>query len=822
MDLYGAKWMLRITSLTVFSVLALFSLPVLAQGLPADNYDSTLTGTPLLGPAGSDADSGQLYSPAISRKFYEIAYELANSKDVKDARVEEAIVFLTAALKLDNDAKSIRPLLIKFACRRTEQDYSNLVYDLLKGYVDEYADLEVARTAVVYLLERQNSREERERLLEEMLGTLGSKNIVLGSDLATLLGMLKAEKADMEAATFYLIQAYKNNRYNRLAFAKLAEYAPEQIAPAAYLERLRLALLEDPSDIEAAIAYAQQLEKLRLYDTAAEAYKYCADLFAYLYPSEVLPDRIYLPWAISCYNSQQNLSGCMEITRLIRQELRFDLRLEAIAGRAAIKMGDGDMATLIFQAAEKNAQQLLMQKSGSTGAEFDSTAPMYTHHITTEQLAWFYCFALPVPARALDWANRAYAVDANSPVTASILAYALMMNEQTEWAKPIISNYQLNQISGLALAQIQLTEGQKSQAIETLTSVIERDSGSFAAERAKDMLAEQGVQYSPPFDPNAVLSVLQTAFGRELVPAFIAPEQMISVQFNIRGSEFAYGTEFKGVVAIVNNSDDPLVISDDGMFKGNIRVDADITGDISKKISNLVSTKIRTAFLVDPGRSILVPLRLITGELRETLLTYPQASLNIEFTLYLDPVVAGDGKIANRLTNLEPVKVHVRRPGIKLTDSYLRNRFNSITEGQLGQKIQTAQLFVGLLMERQAMSGRRPSYSLMYEDWIGPLLTDALVHKSGLLRNDAGEGWVVKVYTMAEMLSLSLDNKLIMALAENLADNKWPVRMMAVYLLAKSPESKFGKVLDWTTNNDTSKIVRDMAAVLSRSTPEQQ
>ena len=88
----------------------------------------------------------------------------------------------------------------------------------------------------------------------------------------------------------------------------------------------------------------------------------------------------------------------MEITRLIRQELRFVLRLEAIAGRAAIKMGDGEMATLIFQAAEKNAQQLLMQKSGSTGAEFDSTAPMYTHHITTEQLAWFYCFALPVPA----------------------------------------------------------------------------------------------------------------------------------------------------------------------------------------------------------------------------------------------------------------------------------------------------------------------------------------------------------------------------------------------------------------------------------------
>jgi hypothetical protein len=194
--------------------------------------------------------------------------------------------------------------------------------------------------------------------------------------------------------------------------------------------------------------------------------------------------------------------------------------------------------------------------------------------------------------------------------------------------------------------------------------------------------------------------------------------------------------------------------------------------------------------------------------------------LDIEFTLYLDPVIVSGDRIANRLTTLEPVKVRVRRSGIQITDSYLRNRFNSITEGHSSQKIQTAQLFVGLLMEQQAFSGRRPSYSLMYEDWMDSLLTDALVHKSGLLRNDAGEGWIIKVYTMAEMLSLSLDNKLIMALGENHSDSKWPVRMMAVYLLAKSPESKFGKVLDWTANNDPSKIVRDMAAVLSRPASE--
>ncbi|MHC4752057.1 MAG: tetratricopeptide repeat protein [Planctomycetota bacterium] len=778
----------------------------------------------LLGPidsASSAPELGQLFSPTIGRKFYEIAYDLAKSKDVGEPELEQAIVFLTAAMNLDSDAKGVRPLLIEFACRESERDYSNLVYGLLMDYVDEFADLEVARRAVGYLLERLDSREEREKLLEQMLGTLGSKNTVLGSELATMLGLLKAEKSDLEAAEFYLMQAYKNNRYNKTAFAKLAEISPEQIGPIVYLERLRLSLREDPTNIEAAVAFAQQVEQLQLYETASAAYEYCADLFSYLYPSESLPAHIYLPWAISSYNMQQNQSKCLQIAKRIREEGGFDLRLEAIAGKAAIKSGDGEMATQIFQNAEEKSRRLLMQ--GLKRNITDSSAPdsSQIQQAYTEQFAWFYCFALPVPSKALDWANRAYTAEPNSPVTAAILAYALTMNEQIEWAKPLVNNYERTQIADLTLAQIQLTEGQKDLSIETLKSAIAKDPGSFAAERAKEILAQQGEKYIPPVDSNAATAMLKDIFGQNLVPVFTPPEQIISAQLNIRGNNFPYGEEFSGIVAIANNSSEPLVFSNDGLFKGNIRVDADITGDLNKKIPNLVSTKIRTTFLVEPGRSVLIPLRLLTGELKKTLLTYPQASLDIEFTLYLDPVITNKGMIANRLTYLEPIRVSIKRPGIELTTKYLKNRFNSISKGQLGQKIQTAQLFTGLLMEQHAMSDRIPPYRFMYADWMAPLLRSALLHESGLLRNRADSEWVVKVHTMADMLSLPLDHELISAVAENLNNTKWPVRIMAVYLLTKSPDSKFDKVLDWTAKNDPSKPVREMAIVLGRAVSEQ-
>ena len=759
-------------------------------------------------------DAGVLVAPFVSRTFYEIAYELAHSKDAALPDLEQAVVLLNAAMKLDNNPKGVRPLLIEVACRLPGPDYSSMVYNVLVDYVDEFADLQVVDEAVEHLLGLLNSREERERLLEQMIGTLGSKNTILSSELAGKLGLLKAEKADVEAARVYLLQAYKNNRYNKAAFAKLLELSPQDISPATYLERLRLALRENPADMDTAIAFAEYAEQLQLYDVAAAAYGYCVDLFGYLYPSGALPARIYLPWAISSYNSRKGISKCMDIAKRIRERGTFDVRLEAIVGKAAVKLGDIELATRTFQAVEERTTQLLMLESIKRSNDTPPTSGDSSQKVHPDQLAWFYCLALPIADRALDWANKAYKADPNSPITAAILAYALVMNKQTEPVKPLLTNYPPNQISQVTLAQVQLAQGQTDLAIETLNSAIARDPGSFAAERAKEILAQQGQPYVPPVDPQAVLASLARVFGDALVPAFTAPEQAVSPKLDLQGDTFAYGSEFSGIAAITNNSSEPLVISDDGLFKGNIRIDAKIGGDLDVNVPSLVFTRTRTAFLGEPGRSILIPVRLMTGKLRETLLTYPQASLEIEFRLYLDPVVTKEGEIANRLTRIRPAVARVKRPGIELTTRYLQQRFNSISQPGQVQKIEAATLFTGLLKEQHAFSGGRPLYRFMYDDRMAPLLRSALLHEAGLLRNPAENDWPVKVHTMAQMLSLPLDHPLVSAVAENLNNAKWPVRMMAIYLLDKSQQGQFDQVLQWIMKNDPNQLVRQMAAAL--------
>ncbi len=799
----------------VVAVLLCRALSVHAQGLPAAGGASADFGWSAVTHSAAPSTQGDaLNSPSVSRTFYEIAYELAHSKDARGAELDQAVVFLTAAMKLDSQAKDVRALLIEVACRDTERDYASLVYDLLVGYVDEFADLEVANKAVDYLLGRLNSREERERLLEQMVGTVGSKNTILGSELTSRLGLLKAEKADIEAARFYLLQAYKNDRYNKAAFTRLLEISPKDISPAIYFERMRLAVRENPTDMDAAIAFAEYAEKLQLYETASAAYQYCVDLYGYLYPSQALPARIYLPWALSTYNTRQGQARCLDIVQRVRQEGGFDLRMEAIAGKAAIKLGDIEQATRIFQAAEQKAQELLAIESIRRSSA-NPTNPNPAQRVNPEQLAWFYCFVLPIPGRALDWANKAYKADPKSPVAAAILSYALLSNKEIELAKPLASNTQRNQISELTLGQIQLMQGQTDQAVETLNAAIAKDPGSFESERAKEILNQQGRKYVPPVDSNAVLASLQRVFGQTLAPAFTAPEKALSARLDLRGDTFPYGSEFGGMVEITNSSAEPLVISDDGLFKGNIRIDAAVSGALDVSIPDLVFTRIRTALLIEPGRNMLIPLRLMTGELRKTLQTYPQASLDIEFTLYLDPVMTQEGGIANRLTRVRPAIVRIRRPGVELTTQYIRQQFNSISQADMGQKIKVAQLFTGLMAEQIAFSNRQPLYRFMYGDWMMPLFRNSLTHESGLLLNPAQNEWAVKVHTMADMLPLPLDHALLKAVAENLSQTQWPVRMMALYLLAKAQQDGFDKVLQWTVRNDPNPSVRDMALVLS-------
>lgn len=762
-------------------------------------------------PGGALANSNQaeaLFSPSVSEKFYEIAYDLANSDNATYVQNEQAVTFLMAAMNLDKDSSDVCPLLLKCACRFPEQhslqriaegrNYFDLVYTLLQQYVDENADTELASNAVSYLLGQTGSSVQKQTLLQQMLGIFAGKNPVFESELLTRLGTLKLQANSSEEAEQYFRRAYQNDTYNKFAFSKLVELTPQQVSPSEYLERLRLDFRENPMDVQTVLAFCQSCEQMQLYDTAADAYEYCSKLFAYLYPSDPLPPDIYIPWSISCYNSPMRQFKCLQIAETVSRTGKFDIRLESLSGRAASKLGEDEAAAQIIRNAENKALELV-----------NNNSPV----MTPAHLAWFYNFVIPMPEKAMQWSNRAFSADPNSPLTASLLAYALTQSREFSSAMSLINNFEHNQISNLALAQIQLEEGRKVQGIESLNRAISNDPGSFAAERAKSILAENGEKYVPAVSPDSIKTNLANTFGANLVPDFIPPEQRFSVSFNVKQRQLSYGSDLEGVISIVNKSAEPLVISNESMFQGNVRIDAVVSGDLNQRMSNLVSKKIRNSDVIEPGKAALLNVKLTTGELRDILMANPQASVNIDFVLYLDPVTTTQNRVVNRLKSVTPLSARVSRPGIVLTGQYLKDLVDSVSVGQETQKILSGRLFIGLLKEQNALAGRKVAYSTAFTDGMSVMVKSSLINDSGLLQNPENGGWVVKVCTMAEMLDMPLDFQLVEAVAKSLYNEKWPVRMMAIYVIAQSQGKNFDKVLQGFSQTEQNQLVKNIADV---------
>ncbi len=798
--------MLESRSIAMFLATVLFAAPAWSQTslLPAP------TGSGVALPIPSPQS---LSAPAAAQRFLEIGTELSNSTTITGPQAEQAIILLTAARSLDRTASDIDPLLLRLAIHHAEQDYSDQIVPWLQNYVSATADRTIIVDAIHYLLQRQTTIEQRRTTLEALATRIGNRNPAIDSEIATLLGSLMIEKDNKDAAKFYLSQAYGNNRYNKTAFNKLAELAPNEISSAVYLEHLRLVLRENPLNLNSAAAFAQYAERLQLYDLSAMSYQYCAELFRYLYPSESLPPHVYLPWAISCYNSRQRQPMCTQIAQTVRNGGQFDILLEAIAAKAAAKLGRSEEAATILRQAEQKAEEMLPNGTAQM-PQSQANASTAVRQINAKQVAWFYCFGSPDSTKAMYWAHQAYAAEPNSPSAGALLAYALSMNNQLEWAKPLLASTERTQIADLVQAKIELAEENKTAAIQTLRTAIAKDPGSFAAETGKDLLGKLGVNYVCPIDGEAVLTYLSQSLGKTVTPQFLPPDRMIEVQFSIRGTDFSYGNDLEGAIGVVNRGVEPLIITQDSMFQGNLRVSARVSGDIKKEIPNLVSQTVRTDVAVPPGRSFAYSVRLSTSELRHILETYPQASLDIEFTLYLDPVATPSGAISNRLVDVKPVVISIKRPAAQITRSYVRGRYNTLSSGQQNQRIQTARLFTGLLKERQAMVKHGTLYAYRYEEWVQELLRSSLLSPSGLLLSPAPDDWVVKVNTMADMLSMPLDQELATAVAKNLNHAYWPVRLMTVYLLASNSTDNFQPVLDWVAKQDTDELVRSLARSL--------
>lgn len=779
----------------IFGILLSLSSMSSAQEGPVDYNEVRQEEKSAVAPVYAPDTRGEYFSPFSAERIYSIAHELWGSPKAGPQEYEQAIILLNSVLHINDRAHYIYDDLIKLAGYFPGRDYSKMVFFALNNYISSAKDLAPAESAVRYLMGKANTREQRQSLLDELIRTVGEQNRLLGSDLYLERGFLSAETADSNSAMQYFMRSYDLNPFNSLAFDKIVELSEGDLNPAGVIRQMFLRVVHDRLDLSSAAAAGDYCYGLGLYEQAYQAYRYAAGCYEYLYPERNLPASIYIPWAYSACNTTRYRNETGEIAEKVRSSGRFDIVVEAISAKAAVQMGNTNLAERILNEARSRAQEMAESESEDK-------------RLASDMLAWFYSFAERDKDKALAWANKAYANEPNDPEIASLFGLTLSMNEHYGMAKEYAHNCGSSQICLISRALIDMDAGDDANGISLLKRAVSIEPGSLEADYARSLLSANDAEYIPPIDIDILSKGITEMFGNEILKPFAPPSKLLSARFNMSDKEIPYAADINCDLIIGNLTDKELVIDSGSFFKGLIRVDAEIQGSLRANIAGLIETRIRPAEYIRPGRSIAIPMRLKTGPLREILHSYPQADLEVTLKCLLDPIIDEQGNVESSL-GIEPVTVKITRKGVGITNRFLVQRLEYLNEGHTGQRMRAVELFCGLAAEMQALEslGSLP-YKLMQAE--KPLVYSAIV--KGLRDKD----WTVKVQAITSLEYVNPNYTIVQPLAELVHHENWVIRMLAVYRLAgaqQDGQAGFEKVLQWVARNDANELVRDMAGV---------
>ncbi len=745
----------------------------------------------VLGWIGAEAvQTPALNSPEVSGCIARLAGGLMQSSSEQDRAA--AMFFCQAAILLDETNPYLYEQFLVGLPRGTNDpdEYAATTQAALKKYISKSADIEIIFGAMEGLYRSLDSRPQREAFLKNVIAEHSLACPTLASEAALQFGLLQVEKADyIEAMRNYEL-AVQLNPYNLTAVEKLLELSASNSETQRLGDAMRYArtrLVVNPMDAEAAMMFADAALAGGLYDVAAAGYEYASRLSTF-HGGDGMDDRIALGWAQSCYLTPRMESQCIMIAQQFRQTGKLNLELESLAAMAARKIGK-----------HQDASQILLDAETKALKSMQSAVP----NILPEQLGWFYCFAAVSPEKALAWCDKAFAARQTDPAVRALTAYAFFLNDQVELAEQYASDSPSDAIGQLTMARVAIGKDQKQKAIELLKSVLTSNPPLPIAVLSQELLQECGSQFIAAVSPET----LRNASGQVGAMSYTAPNKLFFVKLSMGSEELSFAGDMDGKLIIQNMGQSPLVIQEGGLLGGQIRVDAVVRGDINAEMPRLLEKKIRPASPVLPGQYAAVGLDFNTTSLSRLLFQSPQASVEVEFKVYMDPVETEDGHVSNAL-GVEPVKTVIRRKGMVLNREFVLQKLDVLDKGQQGQRLRSAELFLGLLAEQKAAQIRPLPYRYIQ---VEPSLLVDSVRKCLTDSN-----WVVQssVLCLLAQNQVPLDYAMTTTISGNLSSEYWPVRMLSIWLLNNHQKDSFRPVLNWTAQYDNYWLNRQFAILL--------
>ena len=770
-----------------------------------------------------------------------------------ERRLRRACLLLEAAVAMDGANTAAWRDLLNIYISEPVNDPGRTIGALVQYSLAETRDHGPVDAWLRYQLDGFSERKAREFFLQQSYSQLANYPVIQ-AEILVELGILALEKGDTDTARDNFAKAFSLSKYNFNALALWLELPPAtpQHLPEASAEhieqqqqrsemvrllhtvlRWRRQLLANPYDLQAVLELIGVLENNGGDRLTQQYYNHALRLIGLMSRQPGLEEELRLKQLVGAYKSGQYHS-CLKISAEALKKQPDDLLLNGIKALALKEIGMSEEAEEILS---RVADKAIREREGEREREIGVSG----RDLQTE-LAWFFCFIEPDPARSLEYAQRTYQDCKDDPRALNTLAYACTLNDHWDRAEELLKETDPNDpVAALAWSRLYLARDDKEAALQSLRTVninragilavaIERelqqielkidtelksDAEQTTAQPTTDTTDTETAEATPQVLDYIELTLKSEFEGSDLLLPE-RPQDYIQCRLRLKNDVFSYADPLSAKIYLTNISDTTLVLGPKSFLDPHILIAAEVTPgkhraavrSIRSDSPNLIPLAHRYMnrnMILLPGVSISVTETLNIGPLRKILRKHPQQSFRIGFYVFLDPIVNEKGDIVGRIPEIQPKPVTVTRRAYIPTLDRLKAQQNFLRDGTPGQRIRATRLLAGLLLEAE-LAKKGP---LAYR----PRRLNTQAIRDMIIANLDHTDYRVQAWSVYALggLELGASDPTLEKLGRMFNHPQWFVRFMTAYAL--SPGVDLTEYLRWAAF-DENDIVKRQALFL--------
>ncbi len=317
-------------------------------------------------------------------------------------------------------------------------------------------------------------------------------------------------------------------------------------------------------------------------------------------------------------------------------------------------------------------------------------------------------------------------------------------------------------------------------------------------------LRDQGVKIVPSSQADAIQERLHV-FPMSWMRILEAPETFYAIRCTPLHVAHPYGEPMLAKVSIINLTDNPLTIGDDGILHPDLWIDANLRGMAQQQMPGVAFDRLAKVLVLQPRQQVSQVVRIDQGALAELFAANPGISIQVFASLTTNPMSTSQGFAPGAGGYSVQFSRIMERTGTPLnTDETRRSVVEQATTGDSAARMRGLELAAAYVQIYTQQND--PRFQSIVNELLG-----------AVQRGESSGSPIVAAWSRYVSVAIDAGNERVRTLERMLNSPQWFERLLGVVAAGSLPVAQLEKLVGPVAGGDSDPLVKSFAVAAIQS-----